>query len=151
VLVLTLFGVLFLLLAMPLFDLRSRIQVEAERANAVVRMKEFHAGAAKLNEEGVSHLKELAPRMNGERFPVLVEQSPGQGAIDLDRHRRDAVVAELKRNGEQDAGDRTQVGPVVGQWYPQVLRIVRILAFAPLALFLLLQAMLFLTRPSAAK
>ena len=89
--------------------------------------------------------------MNGERFPVLVEQSPAPGDGDLDRRRRDAVVTELKQKGEQDAADRTQVGPVVGQWYPLVLRIVRILAFAPLALFLLLQVMLFLTRPSAAK
>jgi predicted dehydrogenase len=151
VLLLTLFGVLFLLLAMPLFDLRSRVQVEAERSNAIVRLREFHSGTARLTAEGDAHVKELAPRMNGNRFPVLVEQAPQPGAADLDRRRRDAVVNALKQDGEQDAGERTQVGPIVGEWYPHLLRIVRVLAFAPLALFLLLQAMLFLTRPSAAK
>jgi hypothetical protein len=151
VLLLTLFGVLFLLLAMPLLDVRSRIQLEADRAGSIVRLQEFQPGTANLNAEGTAHLKALAPQMEGAHFPVLVEQSSGAGAVDLDRRRRDAVIAELKLDGEKDAAERTQTGPVVGEWYPQLLRVVRVLAFAPLAIFLLLQAMLFLTRPPAAK
>jgi hypothetical protein len=59
------------------------------------------------------------------------------------------VVAALKRQGVDDAAPRTQVAAIVREWYPQMLRIVRVLVFAPLALFLVLQFFVFLTRPGA--
>jgi len=148
-LTLTLVGVLFLLLLMPMLDARSREQIEAERAGSIVRRWEFKPNAAELEEPGVEHLRRLAPRMGETRFPVLIEPVAAGEDGGLNQKRRDAVVDALKKEGAADAGERTQVVPIVGEWYPQVLRVVRVLAFAPLALFLVLQLFVFLTRPGA--
>jgi predicted dehydrogenase len=144
----TLLGVVFLLLVMPLFDVRSRMQIEADRANAIIRATDFAPATATVNSRGSKHLRELAARMEGNRFPILIAESKGPGGRQLSERRRDAVVAVLKEEGAKEVAERTQIGPVVGEWYPQVLQVVRILAFAPLALFLALQVLVFLTRPA---
>jgi len=144
----TLMGVVFLLLVMPLFDVRNRTQIEAERANAIIRASDFAPATATVNSRGTKHLRELAARMEGNRFPILIAESKGPGGRQLSERRRDAVVAVLKKEGAKEAAERTQIGPVVGEWYPHVLQVVRILAFAPLALFLALQVLVFLARPA---
>lgn len=148
-LTLTLVGVLFLLLLMPMLDTRSRNQIEAERADGILRRSEFNAEAAALNAEGTHHLRRLAPRMGETRFPVLIEPTVAAEDQALNQKRRDVVVDALKKQGVEDAAQRTQVAPIVGEWYPQALRIVRMLVFAPLALFLAMQFFVFLTRPGA--
>jgi predicted dehydrogenase len=148
-LTLTLVGVLFLLLLMPMLDARSRDQIESERAGGIVRRTEFQPHAAQLTDAGVDHLKLLAPRMGETRFPVLIETAGLEDDAALNQKRHDAVVTELKRRGIDDAAQRTQVVPIVGEWYPQALRVVRVLVFAPLALFLVLQFFVFITRPGA--
>ena len=148
-LTLTLVGVLFLLLLMPLLDARSRTQIEAERADAIIRRVEFKPQTAELNELGSDHISRLAPHLGESRFPVLIEQSSPSDDRPLDQRRRDFVIDAIKKDGGGDATERTQIAPIVGEWYPQALRVVRILVFAPLALFLVLQALVFLTRPSA--
>jgi hypothetical protein len=87
--------------------------------------------------------------MGGTRFPVLVETAPSSDDRALNEKRHDVVVDALKKQGVDDAAQRTQVVPIVGEWYPQALRFVRVLVFAPLALFLVLQFFVFLTRPGA--
>jgi predicted dehydrogenase len=148
-LTLTLLGVLFLLLLMPMLDARSRDQIEADRAGSIVRRDEFKPQSAELNESGIEHLHRLVPPMGGTRFPVLVETSPSSDDRALNEKRHDVVVDTLKKRGVDDAPQRTQVVPIVGEWYPQALRFVRVLVFAPLALFLVLQFFVFLTRPGA--
>jgi hypothetical protein len=142
-------GVLFLLLLMPMLDARSRDQIESERAGGIVRRTEFQPQTAQLTEAGIDHLKLLAPKMGETRFPVLIETVAPQDDAALNQKRRDAVVGELKRRGIDDAAQRTQVVPIVGEWYPQALRVVRVLVFAPLGLFLVLQFFVFITRPGA--
>jgi len=148
-LTLTLVGVLFLLLLMPMLDARSRDQIEAERAGSIVRRDEFKPQSAELNESGIDHLHRLVPRMGDSRFPVLVETALSSDDRALNEKRHDVVVDTLKKQGVDDAAQRTQVVPVVGEWYPQALRFVRVLVFAPLGLFLVLQFFVFLTRPGA--
>jgi hypothetical protein len=144
----SLVGVVLLLLVMPLFDARSRAQIEADRANAIIRSSDFAPATPVLNARGSSHLRQLAARLDGTRFPVLIAENKGAEGRRLSERRRDAVVAELTKLGAKDAAARTQIGPIVGEWYPQMLRVVRILVFAPLALFLALQALVLLTRPA---
>jgi predicted dehydrogenase len=144
----TLLGVVFLLLVMPLFDVRSRTQIEADRADAIIRASDFAPATATVNTRGSKHLRDLAARMEGNRFPILIAESKGPGGRQLGERRRDAVVALLKKEGAKEVAERTQIGPVVGEWYPHVLQVVRILAFAPLALFLALQVLVFLARPA---
>lgn len=144
----TLVGVVFLLLVMPLFDVRSRTQIEAERADAIIRGTDFAPETATINAAGTAHLRKVAARMEEGRFPVLIAEIKGANGRRLSQRRRDAVVALLTKEGVKGAVERTQIGPVSGEWYPHVLQIVRVLAFLPLALFLILQALVFLARPA---
>jgi hypothetical protein len=75
------------------------------------------------------------------------EKQPG--ANKLAERRREAVVQQLSQNRVKDAAERTQISPLAGEWYPRVLQVVRVLVFAPLALFLVLQALVILARPAA--
>jgi hypothetical protein len=144
----TLVGVVFLLLVMPLFDVRSRTQLEAHRADAIIRSTDFAPETATLNARGTDHVRRVASRMEEARFPVLIAEIKGPAGKRLNERRRDAVVTLLMKEGAKGAAERTQVGPVVGEWYPQALLIVRVFAFLPLGLFLLLQIFVFLARPA---
>ena len=144
----TLVGVVFLLLVMPLFDGRSRTQLEAQRADAIIRVTDFAPATATLNVKGTAHVRRIASRMEESRFPVLIAEIRGADGLRLSQRRRDAVIAQLKKEGVKDAGERTQIESIVGEWYPHVLQFVRVLAFLPLGLFLILQAFVFLTRPA---
>lgn len=93
-------------------------------------------------------MRRIASRMEEGRFPLLIAEIRGADGRRLSERRRDAVIAQLKKEGVKDAAERTQVGPIVGEWYPHVLQFVRVLAFLPLGLFLILQAFVFLTRPA---
>ncbi len=143
----TFFAVILLLLATTLFDVRGRQQIEAERAGGVIAVSEFARGTAEPLPEGREHLKELAKRMPAGRFTVLVEQSETEP--ELDDLRREAVVAALKEFGVSDPEQRTVSAPIEGRWFATALKIVRIAIFAPLFVYLLLQLLLFLTRPAA--
>jgi predicted dehydrogenase len=144
----TLVGVVFLLLVMPLFDVRSRTQIEAQRADAIIRATDFAPGTATVSSKGTEHLRKVAGRMEEGRFPVLIAESKGPAGQRLSERRRDAVVAVLTKEGVKGAAERTQIGPVVGEWYPYLLQVVRVLAFLPLGFFLVLQVLVFLARPA---
>jgi predicted dehydrogenase len=148
VITLTLVAVVFLLLVMPLLDRRPRVQKEAERAGSVVPRVDFAEGSAQLTAVGRKQVREVAARNAGSSSPVLIEEGGGPGNPQLDEQRCATVIALLKDQGMQDAAERTQLAPVVGQWYPKLLKVVRLLAFVPLALFLLLQLLVFLARPA---
>jgi predicted dehydrogenase len=144
----TLVGVVFLLLVMPLFDVRSRMQIEAQRADAIIGATDFAPGTATVSTRGAAHLRKVAARMEDGHFPVLIVEGKSPEGRRLSERRRDAVVAALAKEGVKGPAERTQIGPVVGEWYPFVLEIVRVVAFVPLAFFLLLQMLVFLARPA---
>ncbi len=144
----TLVGVVLLLLVMPLFDVRSRTQIEAQRADAIIRATDFAAATAKLNDQGLDHVQKIVAHLDEGRFPILIAEYKGADGRHLAERRRDAVVIALTKEGVKGAVERTQIGPVVGEWYPFALQVVRVLAFLPLGIFLILQALVFLARPA---
>jgi predicted dehydrogenase len=147
ILTFTLLAVVALLIATPLLDQRDRKQMESERADAVLADGDFRPGEAALSEEGETHLDEIARRMPADRFNVLVERVDGNEA--LGEQRRERVAGSLKERGAADAEQRTVVAEIRGRTFATLLRIARIAVFVPLFLFLGLQLLLFLTRPSA--
>lgn len=147
VLTFTLFAVISLLIATPLLDMRDRKQVEAERAGAVIVDSDFEPASSTLSPSGRVHLEAVAGKMRADRFEVLVARVPGNSELNVAR--RNSVVEELSRHSAPNADSRTVVAEIQGQWLAKVLRIARILVFAPLFLFLALQVLLLLTRPSA--
>ena len=62
--------------------------------------------------------------MDEGRFPILIAEYKGADGRHLAERRRDAVVAALKKDGVKGAAERTQIGPVVGEWYPFALEFV---------------------------
>lgn len=147
VLTFTLFAVIALLIATPLLDVRDRQQVESERARAVLTNADFETGTGTISEFGRRHLDDIARRMAADRFNILIEPVDGNAALD-EAHRKEVVEA-LNARGAAQAEQRTVVTEIRGRWLAGVLRIVRIAIFVPLFLFLGLQLLLFLTRPSS--
>ncbi|MGE3317528.1 MAG: hypothetical protein AB7O26_20635 [Planctomycetaceae bacterium] len=147
VLTFTLLAVVALLISTPLLDVRDRQQVESERARAVLTGEDFEFGAGVISNDGRKHLDEIARKMPADRFNVLIDNADGNE--ELNESRRKNVVDELKTRGAADAEQRTVVTEIRGRWLAGVLRLARIAVFAPLFLFLALQLLLFLTRPSS--
>jgi len=147
VLSLTLAAVVFLLVATAVFDVRDVRQLDAERAGAVFSAAEFLPDSPELSDAGQTRVEKLAPRMATDRFDVLIEQT--EEGDPLAERRRNSVVEALRASGVEDADGRTATAEIKGRWLAKILRVARIAVFVPLLLFLLLQLLLFLTRPAA--
>jgi len=146
---LTLLAMVGVLLAGTLLDPRENVEVRANRSNSIVYRHEFQNESAELTEAGLRHVTAIAERMSRESFPVLIEQNEDAADGRLDALRREAVVRLLSESNAPEAAQRTSIGPVVGARFQTIMQIARIVVFAPLALFLLLQLLLFIARPSA--
>ncbi len=91
------------------------MQTNAEAADFVFYRNEFAAGTAELTPVGRDHLLEVAARMPGTPFPVLIERSEHNAQPELDALRREMVVRLLVRLGNPDASERTFVSPAYGR------------------------------------
>ncbi|MEX2287835.1 MAG: hypothetical protein WD648_12150 [Planctomycetaceae bacterium] len=146
---LTLFGVVFVLIGGTVFDPRETAEIKAEHAGAILYDDDFVPGSAELIETAQNRLNEIARRMPGSTFPVIVEQSADERGAALDEARRLAVVGQLKAAGAPDAEQRTIVARLRGRGFQACMQVARLAVFVPLGLFLLLQLLLFITRAPA--
>jgi hypothetical protein len=146
----TFFAVLFLLVAATLFDPRGRREAQSEAVGLIVYAEEFIAGEAELNSQGQAHVAQIATRFPTTPAFVLIEQS-GAADDEINRKRRGTVVAQLEQVGVSDADSRTEVAALAGKWFLPAMRIARIAVFVPLFVYLLLQLLLFVTRPALRK
>jgi len=97
----------------------------AEASDFVIHEHEFVGNTIRLNADGENHLKQIAARLPGTPFPVIVEASTmGTRATDthgypvhpdpeLDLQRRELVVAALTNLGILEAEQRVVVGPAL--------------------------------------
>lgn len=95
----------------------------AEASNFVVHEHEFQGDSARLNEAGQDHVKQIAKRLEGVPFPVIVARSkvtakgdtayayPVHANEELDLKRRAVIVEALTAMGVADAERRVVVGP----------------------------------------
>lgn len=149
VIVWTMLGIIALLLAGAVLDPRDRMQRQAEAAGFVLRTDEFEAGAATLTPAGREHLQQIGTGIGLGDAVVYIEASATAGDPDpLDEQRRDEVWSQLSQAGAEDAS-RVVVRPLRGQWFLRAMQLARVLVFAPVALFLLFQILLLITRPPA--
>jgi hypothetical protein len=145
----TMLGIIALLLAGAVLDPRDRMQRQAEAAGFVLRTDEFEAGAAMLTPAGREHLQQISTGIGLGDAVVYIEASATAGDPDpLDDQRRDEVWSQLSQAGAEDAS-RVVVRPLRGQWFLRGMQLARVLVFAPVALFLLFQLLLLITRPAA--
>lgn len=148
---LTLFGLVAFLLLGAFVDSNSRLQRNAEADNRVIQNSEFVAGTAQLNPAGLKHVSEISREVqqSAETIFVMPDSQQPDGQMNDDRIR--SVVAALADAGHADGAAFVKMASVPHPATQILLKVLRVLWIAPLVLFLLLQSLLFVTRPSSSE
>jgi len=151
-LMLTLFGLFAFLLLGAVVDSRSMSQRSAEAAGRIVHENEFVSGAGQLNQVGQKHLAELSRKMARGPAAVFVmptgSESGEEPQKSVDELRVDTVIARFTAGGSPESALFVQLAAVPHPLVQTLLSVLRIVWIAPLVLFLLLQLLIFATRPS---
>ena len=146
---LTLFGLVAFLLLGAFVDSNSRLQRNAEADNRVLRDAEFVTGTAQLNASGLKHVAEVSREVQQSAETIFVMPAPDDSSGNLNADRLAAVVQALSDSGHSDSAAFVQTASVPHPVTQILLKILRVLWIAPLVLFLLMQTLLFVTRPSS--
>lgn len=146
---LTLFGLVAFLLVGAFLDSSSMLQRNAEADNRVVYDTEFVAGSAELNASGIRHLNEIAREAQQSAETILVMPTGDADAEELDQARVSSVVAALSEAGHTESAAFVELASTPHPATLILLNILRILWIAPLVIFLLMQLLVFVTRPSS--
>lgn len=108
-----------------------RQERNAEASDFVVHEHEFEGNAARLNNLGESHVRQIAARVGSVPFKVLVEPSsmkplentqfgyPIHPDPELDKKRRKVIVQALLAMGVQDAEERVVISPALAPGFEQ--------------------------------
>lgn len=148
---LTLFGLVAFLLLGAFVDSSSRLQRNAEADNRIVQDSEFIAGTAQLNKTGLKHVSEISREVqqSAETIFVMPESEDSDGAVN--EGRMASVVIALVEAGHSDSAAFVKIASVPHPATQILLKVLRFLWIAPLLLFLLLQTLLFVTKPSSSE
>ena len=151
-LMLTLFGLFAFLLLGAVVDSRSMAQRSAEAAGRIVHENEFGSGTGQLNQTGEKHLAELSRKMARSPAPVFImptgSESNAEAQKSVDESRMATVIARFAKGGSPESGLFVRMADVPHPLVQTLLSVLRIVWIAPLVLFLLLQLLIFATRPS---
>lgn len=145
-LVLTLLSLLGLLAAGALLDNRDALQVNSESVGFVIDADDFRLDSAELSVSGHNHVESIARRMAQVPHSVLIAKSDDDN---LDDRRRQTVTVELKQLRAPDVERRTLIVELRGQTVSWLMKIARVAWVIPLVLFLVLQILLFVAKPSS--
>ncbi len=152
VLVYTFFASVAMLFAGAVLDPRDELQREAESNAFVVSRDEIDQDSNQLTPTGEQHLKEIVDQWQAAASAVVIVESEslidGSGEVSpRDQERLAIVRRHLSEAGVQRIDERTTVRPFVGSGFRTLMAVGRMIAFAPLGLFLLMQLLLFVARP----
>jgi hypothetical protein len=86
-------------------------QTNAEAADFIFYDHEFEGATARLTPGGRKHLLQVALRLEHVPFPIVIEETPGERAGQLDLARRREVIGQLSQLGVQTADPRVVIGP----------------------------------------
>ena len=145
----TMFGIIGLLFAGAVMDPRDRLQVESQAAGTVLSGEDFQTGTDRLTDAGAVRLAEMAARLGSSETIVYVAASDEEASSPLDDRRLQSVLQELAELGVEDVERRTVLRPLVGSWFTRVMHVARVLVFAPVGIYLLLQLLLSVAKPPA--
>ncbi|MDA0285085.1 MAG: hypothetical protein O3B86_17180 [Planctomycetota bacterium] len=145
---LTLFGLVAFLLLGAFVDSSTRLQRNAEADNRIVNDSEFVLGTAQLNATGLKHVSEISREVQQSAETVFVMPLRNDARDDLSAARVASVVAALLESGHSDSAAFVQLAAVPHPVTQILLKVLRVLWIAPLVLFLIMQSLLFVTRPS---
>ena len=148
-LILTLILMLGLLGLGSLLDSRDRAVRESASTGMLLTEADFESHTAAMTSAAQSRLAQLAGRLKDEPKSVYLEPSDNPPSPALDQRRREQVAVRLNELGVVAADHRTLLAPPRSSGWDTLLRILRVAWIAPLVVFLLLQALLFVAKPAS--
>lgn len=148
-LMLTLFLLMGFLLLGAVLDSRSMGQRRAEAERRVLPASAFETGSDQLSLEGRQQLGELIEMLGRSPQPVFIMPDESDPDVDRDRRRLQSVAAFLTNAGHPEHITWLDLATVPHPLTRLLLRVLRVLWIAPLVVFLLMQFLLFVTRPAS--
>ena len=87
-------------------------QTNAEAADFIFYDHEFEGVTARLTPLGRKHILNVALRLEHVPFPIVIEETPGERAGQLDLARRREVIDQLRQLGIEAVHPRVVIAPV---------------------------------------
>lgn len=150
-LMLTLFLMLALLGLGALLESRDRAVRDAEAAGLLLKESDFESHAAVLTPAAVDRLDQMAERLKDEPKSAYLEPSSDPPNSELDQRRRAKIVERLTNLGVEAADHRTSLAATRSTAWDTVMRILRLAWIAPLVVFLVLQGLILVAKPTSSK
>ncbi|MFN0196841.1 MAG: hypothetical protein ACKVT0_08835 [Planctomycetaceae bacterium] len=146
----TLMGVVGLLMLGAFVESPSAEAQLAEQHDTLFRGHEFAESGSDLSPAGAEHLHRVLPTIRDEPWPVVIETAGGTAADrELSEARRARIVQRLEDEQVPQGDRRVHLEPVKSPWMRTLLSWGRVLVFFPLFLFLAMQGLYVLAKPSA--
>jgi myo-inositol 2-dehydrogenase/D-chiro-inositol 1-dehydrogenase len=150
-LMLTLVLMLALLGLGAMLESRDRAVREAEAAGLLLQASDFESLAAVLTPAAAARLEGIAERLKDEPKSVYLEPSHDPPNPELDQRRRAKIVERLANLGVEAADHRTLFAAIRSTGWDTLMRVLRLAWIAPLLLFLVLQGLILVAKPTAAR
>jgi hypothetical protein len=90
-------------------------ETNAQASFFVIYDHEFIGDSTKFNPDGLKHITQIALRLPHVPFPVVVEQIPNNKDPQLDKDRREAVLAHLHDLGVHNVECRVITAPAIAE------------------------------------
>ncbi|MBC7819276.1 MAG: hypothetical protein IAG10_20510 [Planctomycetaceae bacterium] len=148
-LMLTLVLMLALLGLGSLLESRDRAVRDAEAAGLLLKESDFESHAAVLTPKAETRVERMAERLKDEPKSAYLEPSSDPPNSDLDQRRRAKIVERLANLGVEAADHRTLLAAAVSTGWDTLMRVLRLAWIAPLVVFLVLQGLILVAKPTS--
>lgn len=148
-LMLTLVLMLGLLGLGSLLDSRDRAIRDAEQSGLLFQASDFATQSTDLVPQAANRLDAVAARMKEEPKSVYVEAAIEVESSGLNQQRRQKIATDLQSRGVAAADHRTLLSTPSSPIWEGLMRVLRLAWLAPLILFLGLQILLVIAKPTA--
>ena len=150
-LMLTLFLMLALLGLGALLESRDRAVRDSEAAGLLLKESDFESHAAVLTPTAETRLDQMAERLKDEPKSAYLEPSSDPPNSELDQRRRTKIVERLANLGVEAADHRTSLAATRSTGWDTLMRILRLAWIAPLVVFLVLQGLILVAKPTSSR
>lgn len=148
-LMLTLVLMLALLGLGSLLESRDRAVRDAEASGLWLKESDFQSQTAELLPAAETQLERMAKRLKDEPKSAYLEPSNNPPNSDLDQRRRRKIAEHLANLGVEAADHRTLLAAAVNTGWDTLMRILRLAWIAPLVMFLVLQGLILVAKPTS--
>ncbi len=147
-LMLTLVLMLGLLGLGSLLDSRDRAVRDAAESGLLFQATDFTLQSAELIPDAAKRLDAVAARLKEEPKSVYIEPADAPPDPELDRRRRAEIAKLLNEQGVAAADHRTLVATPKSPFWEMLMKVLRLAWMAPLVVFLVLQILLLVAKPT---